>query len=216
MTGKRQDWWRSYELLVAFAGREGHARVPEKHVERGFKLGHWVQFQRRQRNALPAERRNALLRVSDWTWDGRNTNWDVGLTHLRDFIKRNGHARPVGRYVCKDGFRLGVWVSHCRNRCFQNKLPPDRIRCLETLPGWTWSGREMQWSLGFTHLRDFVKRHGHARPIRRYVCDDGFRLGLWVFHRRDEYMSGRLRPDRVRSLKALPGWIWSPTGKRKR
>jgi hypothetical protein len=145
----------------------------------------------------------------------RKESWDRGLAHLREFIEQHGHARPAGRHVCEDGFRLGKWVVHCREQHSAKRLPRAQVRCLENLPGWAWSGRDALWDDALRHLREFAELHGHARPMRRHVCDDGFRLGLWVFHRRDEYFAGRLLPGRVRELEGLPGWIWSPTGKSK-
>jgi hypothetical protein len=145
----------------------------------------------------------------------RKESWDRGLSHLRAFIEQHGHAKPPGRYVCEDGYKLGKWVFHCREQHSQKRLPRAQVRCLESLPGWAWSGRDALWDDGLRHLREFAEQHGHARPMRRHVCDDGFRLGLWTFHRRDEYFADRLLPERVRELEGLPGWVWSATGKSK-
>ena len=41
-----EQWERMYGLLAAFAEREGHARVRQRHVEDGEKLGTWVMTQR--------------------------------------------------------------------------------------------------------------------------------------------------------------------------
>jgi hypothetical protein len=57
----RADAWAVYvDRLRAFAEREGHARVPQRHTEHGTKLGTWVAVQRRYRATLPPERRAQL------------------------------------------------------------------------------------------------------------------------------------------------------------
>ena len=42
-----------------------------------------------------------------------------------------------------------------------------------------------------------------------YVDKDGFKLGLWVANRRKDYKVGRITPERVEALEAIPGWTWS-------
>ena len=46
-----ERWERMYGLLRAFREREGHARVPRKHVEEGEKLGIWLSTQRTRHQA---------------------------------------------------------------------------------------------------------------------------------------------------------------------
>jgi hypothetical protein len=51
--------------------REGHSRVPNRHRDGdGFRLGQWVQLQRRgyQRGTLEDERRCRLAALPGWTW----------------------------------------------------------------------------------------------------------------------------------------------------
>jgi superfamily II DNA or RNA helicase len=64
-------WDERYDLLCAFAEREGHARVPQQHVENGVRLGGWVGVQRQKRGSLSRERRARLESVSGWSWDAR-------------------------------------------------------------------------------------------------------------------------------------------------
>ena len=40
------QWEEGFGYLLRFAEREGHPRVPAKHVEDGYKLGIWVNNQR--------------------------------------------------------------------------------------------------------------------------------------------------------------------------
>ena len=41
-----RSWMNKYELLVKFKEREGHCRVPKKHVEDGENLGKWLSRQK--------------------------------------------------------------------------------------------------------------------------------------------------------------------------
>ena len=57
--------------LHSYVRRHGHARVPQDHVERGFRLGKWVSHRRREyRNGcLLQARAGALENVPGWTWE---------------------------------------------------------------------------------------------------------------------------------------------------
>ena len=55
----RADAWAAeYTALERLAAREGHARVPQDHLEDGFRLGRWVSNQRvaRKRDVLSFDR----------------------------------------------------------------------------------------------------------------------------------------------------------------
>jgi hypothetical protein len=72
-TPSEDDWQERYALLKEFATREGHSRVPQKHVEQGIRLGVWVSVQRRDALAgvMSQERRERLEALPGWAWDGR-------------------------------------------------------------------------------------------------------------------------------------------------
>jgi hypothetical protein len=45
-----------YRALQEFYFREGHCRVPARHVENEFRLGQWVRAQRQNKSKLSADR----------------------------------------------------------------------------------------------------------------------------------------------------------------
>ncbi len=47
------DWAAGLAALRAFVAREGHARVPQRHVEGGFRLGSWVTSRRVEHRRRP-------------------------------------------------------------------------------------------------------------------------------------------------------------------
>ena len=53
-------WEEGFTALEEFKQREGHCRVPGKHVEGAFNLGNWVNKQRRARKTMSAERKKRL------------------------------------------------------------------------------------------------------------------------------------------------------------
>ncbi len=199
--------------LRAFAEREGHARVTAGHVEQGFSLGWWVSKRRVAYAAgrLSRERVQALERVPGWLWDARDNRFEKALRLLRQFVEREGHARVPVRHP-EEGFLLGRWAGGLRAEWKRGSLEPERVRALESVPGWSWSPREGKseecFQRGLRYLRAFAQREGHARMLAGHV-EQGFRLSAWVSRQRQDYRNGKLPLPWVVQLAAVPGWSWN-------
>ena len=100
-------------------------------------------------------------------------------------------------------------VNAQRDKHTERTLNAERQRRLEDLQGWTWDPQAAQWEQGFSRLRDYVKRHGHARVPRSYTVD-GYKLGSWVNNQRAFHSRDILDAERQRRLQELPGWTWDP------
>ena len=173
------SWDEWFGKLLAFVDHEGHCRVPQNYrTSEGFRLGQWISSQRKTKDCLPADRRDRLEALSDWVWDGRAEQWEVGFRYLTEFAKREGHCRILVNYRITDGYRLGLWVSAQRKA--ENDLPVDRKERLETVPGWVWDIFANQWERSFRYLKEFVDREGHCRVPQNYRTTEGFRLGQWI------------------------------------
>lgn len=137
--------------LDAFVKREGHARVPQNHVEKGIKLGVWVMNLRRLHDAgrLPATLARKLAKYPRWSWGPWADAHATFMRKLRRYVRREGHACVPQNHV-EDGYRLGWRVGYVRKRYLVGKgrhyrgarrrpLPAAIARDLEALPGWEWN-----------------------------------------------------------------------------
>jgi hypothetical protein len=194
------------EKLCAFQEREGHVRVPQAHVEDGFRLGAWVH--RTRHGTLTPENREALSSLPDWSWHPLQDDFLEALGTLFTFQNREGHAFVPVRHV-EEGLKLGVWVRNNQTQYKTGKLMPDKIPLLEAVPGWSWNQGEDRFHEAVAKLRAFAEREGHIQVTQTHV-EDGFRLGLWASTRRVDYRKGKLSPERIATLEALPGWTWGP------
>ncbi len=52
-----------------------------------------------------------------------------------------------------------------------------------------------------------LDEHGTAK-IPKSAVVDGFNLGMWVKNLRRNFREGKLAPDRIAEVVALPGWTW--------
>jgi superfamily II DNA or RNA helicase len=204
-------WEDAFAHLERFVEREGHARVPNRHIDDGFKLGGWVTGQRHafRRGKLDPTRRTRLEALPSWVWRAWEASWEDAFAHLERFVEREGHARVPGDRK-ENGFELGAWVTAQRQASNRGTLDPDRRARLGALPGWVWRGAasDAAWEDGFAHLQRFVAREGHARVASRHN-EDGYPLGQWASTQRWKYKRGDLASKRSAQLAALPSWTWS-------
>jgi superfamily II DNA or RNA helicase len=205
---KEAAWNDGFTRLLDFVEREGHARIPGGHREDGYRLGEWVGVQRSayRKKKLDPKRRARLEAVPGWTWDTLEAAWEAAFARLQRFVQREGHAR-VPQATHEDGYHLGRFVAKQRRAYRNGKLDTPRRARLEALPGWMWEAREDRWEQGFAHLKQFVKREGHAR-VPNGTREDGYPLGNWVTNQFRPYRKGTLDPERRARLEALPGWTW--------
>ena len=101
-----------FAALSKYKAREGHCRVPLRHVEGTVKLGQWVSEQRKQRDTMPAKRRQRLDEIG-LVWDAPEHQWEEGFAALNKFKAREGHCRVPARYV-EGTYGLGIWVAQQR------------------------------------------------------------------------------------------------------
>lgn len=201
-----EQWEEGLAAFEKFVQRHGHARVPHAYVEDGVKLGSWVDVQRRayRHRKLDPERKHKLEGLEGWVWDPSEALWEDGFARLEDFVDGHRHAQVPRGYVDESGFPLANWVNTQRAFYRREKLPPERASRLEALPGWEWQPHAVSWERRLEELKQFIERKGHAR------VPGSHELAAWVQHQRQEYKRGKLHPERVRRLKAIPEWEWDP------
>ncbi|MEE2846630.1 MAG: helicase associated domain-containing protein [Gemmatimonadota bacterium] len=66
------------------------------------------------------------------------------------------------------------------------------------------------WNKWFADLEAYVDEHGDADIRWLHTRYDRYCLGLWCVEQRRSYHAGKLNPENVKRLEALPGWSWGP------
>ena len=206
--GLAAQWEDGFRALMAFVAREGHARVPQNHVEGDIPLWNWITVQRRKykKGTLESEEIERLESVEGWFWNRYVALWEEGYQMLLSFVEREDHAR-VPREHLEGKHQLGKWVTRQRSDYKKGKQTEDRVERLESLPGWTWDAFHQRWEEGFQALQRFVAREGHAMVPATHLEGD-VKLGRWVSYQRKAHADGKLEPDRESRLKQTSGWAW--------
>lgn len=141
----KEDFERKIELLRAFIAREGHAKVPRLHEEKGCKLGVWAHTQRQSRSAgtLAEDRVAALSAIPEWEWSPSEAEFQRKAQAMRAFAQRTGHcAVPTGHY--ENDLDLFTWTRSVRAAYRRGALTPEQVADVESIPGWSWT-REVGW-----------------------------------------------------------------------
>jgi hypothetical protein len=130
-------WEKGFAKLVQFETREDHCNVPQRHVvDDGFKLGVWVNVQRRNKDTMPIERRQRLDAVG-MVWDPRNGAWERGFAALTAFKAREGHCNVPQGHI-ENGFKLGMWING--QRANRSKMNAERRKRLDEI-GIAWRAK---------------------------------------------------------------------------
>jgi superfamily II DNA or RNA helicase len=200
-------WEEGFAALTKFMRREGHCRVPSRHIEGTFNLGGWVQLQRTNRERMPIERRERLDAIG-FVWDGRDAAWEEGFAKLEIFKMREGHCRVPTQHV-EDQFNLGRWALNQYK--FRNTIPIERRERLNTL-GFDLGEdkrkrlRDSSWEEGLAALTKFKEREGHCRVPAAHM-EGMFKLGNWIQRQRQN--SDILPAEQRRRLDELQ-FEWDP------
>jgi hypothetical protein len=204
-------WDFQFMLLLKFEDREGHLRVPYRHVEDGKKLGSWVNTQRiqKRKGTLPYERGRRLHEIG-LAWDVNGGNWDTMFRTLTQFKQREGHLSVPKRHV-EDGQNLGDWI-HTQQQLEKNgKLVPEKKRRLNEI-GLPWNVFERKWDTMFSSLAQFKQREGHCKVVHNHIehmhGGGKLNLGMWLRNIRYKQRVKLLDARKEKRLESL-GVTWN-------
>lgn len=135
----KTKWDLAFGKLEGYASENGSCKMPNGYMTKDFfKLYAWANLQRSKKEYLSSEQIKKLESLNGWTWDTRDTKWDVGYEHLCSFVNEHKHAKvPVSYVVAMNNYKLGSWVA--RQRRTKESLDLLKIKKLESLPFWSWS-----------------------------------------------------------------------------
>ena len=135
------QWEESFALLVEYRDREGHCDVPDRHEERGVRLGAWLNNQRaaRRKGVLDAEKEGRLDKAGV-TWDPIEAQWEENFALLVEYRDREGNCDVPQKHE-ERGAKLGNWLNTQRKDRKKGVMDAERERRLEQL-GVRWRAKE--------------------------------------------------------------------------
>jgi hypothetical protein len=200
-------WEFNFLMMLQFRDREGHMKVPRRHVEDGQKLGAWfstLRAKKKARKLLPEEERR--LNEIGVVWSPYEEHWETMFRALIQFKEREGHSRVPTTQV-EDGLKLGRWISDRRTQKTNGMLTSEKERRLNDI-GLVWNPLVENWDNMVRALTQFKQREGHYCPVSvKHIehMDGGvqLKLGTWLRSRRYEKWRGKLDAKREKRLESL-------------
>jgi hypothetical protein len=139
------QWDTAYAALLDY--RHQHNAYPAQRSTHRFlgevvPLGSWINTQRSlyKIDKLTAERIARLGAVPGWQWDPYAAQWHTAYAALLDY-KHQHTAQPAYKTTHLfqgEVVKIGAWINKQRSQYTNDKLTPERIASLETVPGWQW------------------------------------------------------------------------------
>ena len=176
-----------------------------------FNLGRWVSKRRKdyKKGILSQKKVKELESYKGWDWDPTNTRFNKGIENYKKYVNEFGNGRVSAKYVNKNNFKLGGWVSKRRAEYYDHQLSKDKIKKLESLKDWDWNPSKSRFNEGIENLKKYINEFGNGMVHQTYISKNNFRLGRWVSERRRDYRNGLISKENIKELESLDGWIWS-------
>jgi superfamily II DNA or RNA helicase len=209
------SWEKSYLEAKDYYNKFGDLLVPIKYVtESGFPLGVWIMSMRQaranQRSNTVTEERLQKLDEIGMVWDVFSDQWERNYLEAVEYYREHGNLLVPVRYISPNGIRLGSWIASqrmIRNGKQSGKLTAEQIERLERI-GMVWSADDERWHVGYEAALIYSRTYGNLNVPSDYETADGYRLGLWIKLKRQQYKRGTLSDQRIHDLERI-GMRWN-------
>ncbi len=197
-----------YQETLKYKQRFGNANAPNNYTTQdGYNLGRWQTSRRGDyiKSKLGDEQIKELKDIG-FIWDALDEAWEKGYQESLKYKQEFGDANAPAMYNASDGFSLGWWQGTQRTTCKNGILDNDRVKRLNEI-GFVWDVLGKTWKNGYQESLKYKKQFGVANAPNNYKTSDGFRLGGWQQHQREDYKKSKLDKERIKRLEDI-GFVW--------
>ena len=174
-----------------------------------FDLYRWQSNQRRTNNKLSSEEAKRLEETGfKFNLNLINERFEKGFNETLKYKELFGDANAPISYKTHEGYALGKWQSHLRDKYKKGKLSPERIKRLEDI-GFRLGNIQIKlpsdesFERGFTETKKYKEQHGNANVPHSYKTSQGYKLGQWQAYQRLLYKKGKLGFDKAKKLEKI-------------
>ena len=206
-------WQRNYEAAKAYYREHGDLEVPKGYVKDGVKLDNWLHDLRKKYRGAPGRRGTitdeqiAQMDAIGMRWESKkNLAFEKGYAYAKAYAAEHGAADAPFFYVTEDGYKLGVFLSKCREKYVKGKLGEAEIKRLNAI-GMVWNkSRKNDWYDCFEMARTYFREHGNLNVPTDYVAD-GVWLNKWLNEQRQILIGNRkgktLAEEQIEKLRSI-------------
>ena len=164
-------WFESYGRLISYYDSHKTIDIPSEEIKKDLTLSHlssWIITQRTWNNQgkLDKEKFDLLDKLTFWTWDKRELNFQENLADLAVFKKANKRDPVISN---EDEKVLASFVRSVRTYKKNGKLSKEREKQLfQKIPDWSFDPRSDQLEVLKARITEFIKEHGNSRVPNGY------------------------------------------------
>jgi hypothetical protein len=143
-----KTWNDNFELTKNYMAEKKEEPLLETKVTNKnghiISLGLWLSTQKNKyrKNTLSKDKIEKLESIPGFTWqDKNNASWNKQYDLVLKYISENGTLPLVDHPVTDEtgkSYNLGTWLIVQRSTYKNGKLSEERIKKLESIPGWKW------------------------------------------------------------------------------
>lgn len=200
-------WMSHFEQAKQYYEEHGNLTVSGSYEIDGFKLNQWLLMQRKMRKqGKLSEERIKLLDTIGMRWNAVKDQiiinaYEVGISHLADYIQKYHTTEISNAFICEDGYKLGIWIANCRTKYRAGKMPEEYRERIKKL-GVTLEKID-PWETHFEELKQFIESHKTTRIPKSYITESGLKLNGWLADQRKRYKQGKLSEERAERLRSI-------------
>ena len=201
---------KNFQETLKYREQAGDPNVPANYkTPEGYTLRNWQSHQRQnyKTKKLSLDRIQRLESIGfKWVLLELDEKFEKGFQETLKYREQAGDPNVPANYKTPEGYTLWNWHRSQRNVYSRNKLSSDRIRRLEAI-GFKWGLLDEKFEKGFQETLKFKKTRGYPNASHRYITPEGFRLAQWQAHQRNNFIAGKLSPERIQRLEDI-GFKW--------
>lgn len=197
------NWNVGFGYAKKFYESYGHLRVDVRYCVDDFKLGIWIQTQRKLKKGSNSKNnfeKIALLDSIDMIWDVNDYTWNCNLEICKKYYRKHGNLL-VPQDLIIEGVNIGRWIANLRNAKKGKSamgLTDERIAILESI-GMVWDQNEYVWKQQYELAKEFFEQNGHLNIPRDYSVES-CNIGMWLKNQKAANKRGTLSSARKQML----------------
>ena len=135
--------------------------------------------------------------------------WEEAYMYAKKYYEENGNLVMPFSYTSEDGYGLGQWLYNVKKAYRAGKLDKEKTAMMEKL-NIIWEKLPDEWNLYYNKAFEYYKENGSLDVNKKYVTEDGFELGKWIYNQKIRYNSKQLSSDKTKKLEQI-GIEWLET-----
>ena len=208
-------YWENYDdhvfdimlELVRECVKKNKKQTKYNTIYKGKNIGSWCDVKRSQykMNKLSDEQIKKIESIPGWRW---MTQLDTIWYNKKDLVAEYAELYkelPIGTTVYKEHNITG-WCRKQRCKYTASKLTDEKIKHLETIPGWYWEKYTILWDNKYVLVTEYVKKY-EKLPMSTTVYKEQ-PIGKWCSKQRTEFRKKILTDERIKKMESIKGWYW--------